>query len=173
MGHVRMLGGTLMAIGMVVVSVTAADARGYGRGPRELASSATDVRAAAKRGKGCADRLANQVYSCTVAAEGGGTFQDCLRFSAPGVVSDEFDLTTDAQSLTLGCTCKAKGSSKKPKFGALPIFVCTGDDVEGDYVFEANVAGSGKKITKGFVSNGSGGSFVFDCKVDPACAVAP
>lgn len=168
--RLRVLGGALIALGLVVVSVTAADAGGYGRGSRAL--SGGGARAAAKAGKSCSDRLANQVFSCTVAVEGGGSFVDCLRFSSPGTISDEFDMTTDSQGLTLGCTCKAKGSSKKPKFGALPIFVCTGDDVEGDYVFEANVAGSGKKITKGFVSNGTGGSFVFDCKVDPACAVA-
>ncbi len=152
MGHVRMVGRALIALGLVVVCVTHVHA--------------------AKKGKSCVEKLANQVYSCTVAAEAGGTFQDCLRFNAPGTVSGDFDMTSDAQGLLVGCTCKAKGSSKKAKFDALPIFVCTGSDPEGEYVFEGNVAGSGKKLSKGVATNGSGGSFVFDCKVDPACAVA-
>jgi hypothetical protein len=148
----RAAGRSLIALGLVVVCVS----NGH----------------AAKKGKSCVEKLANQVFSCSVAAEGGGTFQDCLRFTSPGTVSGDFDMTSDAQGLLAGCTCKAKGSSKKAKFDALPIFVCTGSDPAGEYVFEGNVAGSGKKLSKGVATNGSGGSFVFDCKVDPACAVA-
>jgi hypothetical protein len=148
-GQVRKMGGALIALGLIAVSASLVEA--------------------AK--KSCAQKLGSQVYSCTVAAEGGGTFQDCLRFSSPGTMGD-FDLRSDAQGLLVGCSCKGKGSSKKPKFEALPIFVCSGSDNEGEYLFEGNVSGSGKKLSKGVATNGSGGSFVFDCKVDPACAVA-
>ncbi len=167
------MGRALMAMGVVVMTVTAAQSQVYGGRPRQLASSATDVQAAAKAAKGCGDRLAGQVFRCSVAAESGGTLQDCLRFTQPGAVSDKFDMTSDLAGITIGCTCKAKGSSKKPKFGALPVFECTGDDGDDDLSFEGTIAKSGKKISKGFLSNGVGGSFVFDCTADAGCTVAP
>jgi hypothetical protein len=120
------------------------------------------------RGAGCGERLGNNVYRCTVAQEGGGTFTDCLRFASPGAVSDKFDLVTDQLGATLGCTCKAKGKPKRPKFGVSPSFECTGDE---DVSFEGKVARSGRKIGKGFAANAAGSAFVFTCKLDPGCAL--
>jgi hypothetical protein len=121
----------------------------------------------AKGGKGCAERLGNNVYRCTVAQEGGSTFTDCLHFSSPGAVSDKFDLLTDQLGATLGCTCKAKGKPSKPKFDASSEFECTGDE---EVAFEGTVSRSGKKIGRGFASNAAGTGFVFTCTLDAACA---
>jgi hypothetical protein len=126
------------------------------------------VSGAARKGGGstCAERLANKVYRCDVAVEGGSTFTDCLRFTSPGAVSDNFDLTTDQLGATLGCTCQAKGKPSKPKFDASSAFTCTGDE---DVSFEGTVARSGKKIGKGFAANAAGTGFLFTCKQDDAC----
>jgi hypothetical protein len=122
--------------------------------------------ARAKGGSSCADRLANKVYRCDVAVEGGGTFTDCLRFTSPGSISDNFDLTTDQLGATLGCTCLAKGKPNKPKFDASSEFLCTGDE---DVAFKGAVARSGKKIGKGFAANSAGTGFVFSCKQSDTC----
>jgi hypothetical protein len=121
----------------------------------------------ARGGSSCAERLGNNVYRCTVAPEGGGTFTDCLRFASPGAVSDKFDLTTDQLGTTLGCTCKAKGKPNRPRFDASAEFECTGDE---DVSFEGTVARNGRRIGKGFVANAAGAAFVFTCTLDPACA---
>ena len=121
---------------------------------------------AARGGSSCAERLGNKVYRCSVAVEGGGTFNDCLRFTSPGSVSDKFDLTTDQLGATLGCTCLAKGKPSNPKFGTSSEFACTGDE---DVAFQGTVARTGKKIAKGFASNAAGTGFVFTCTQDDAC----
>jgi len=118
------------------------------------------------RGSSCAERLGSKVYRCTVAAQAGGTFTDCLRFSSPGAISDKFDLVTDQLGATLGCTCKAKGKPNKPKFDTSSEFACTGDE---DVSFEGTVNRNGKKIGKGFVANAAGAAFVFSCTEDAAC----
>lgn len=118
-------------------------------------------------GGSCSARVGSNVYACTVIKSDGTTFKDCLRFTTPGKIAAGFDVTPDQLGIPLGCTCKAAGSKKKPKFGAGPVFVCTADD----YAFEGMVSGNGKAIAKGSASLAAGGSFVFSCKVDAACAL--
>jgi len=118
------------------------------------------------RGSSCADRLGSKVYRCTVAAQSGGTFTDCLRFSSPGSISDKFDLVTDQLGANLGCTCKATGKPNKPKFDASSEFECTGDQ---EVSFEGTVNRKGNKIGKGFAANAAGAAFVFSCSEDAAC----
>jgi hypothetical protein len=154
---------------LVVVAATSEAAQPWRSGP----PPAPGVTAAAKKGgKGCGDRLGNQVYRCQTLAESGATFEDCFRFTTPGELSDKFDVTIDGlDGAVLGCTCKAKGTPKKARFNALPIFVCTGDADATS--FEGTVSRNGKKIAKGFAANPEGGSFVYTCTLDPACGVAP
>jgi hypothetical protein len=116
----------------------------------------------------CGERLANKIFRCSVAAEDGSTFEDCFRFFSPGAVSDKFDLAPDQLGASLGCTCKAKGKPKRPKFGVSPAFECTGAE---DVSFEGTVSGNGKKIGKGFIANAAGGSFVYGCTLVPDCAL--
>jgi hypothetical protein len=164
---VKMARGWMLA-GLVLVT-SHAGAEGWRAGPPRAPGI---VAAAKKAGKLCSDRLANQVYRCQTRAESGATFEDCFRFSSPGLVSDKFDVVIDGlDGATLGCTCKAKGTPKKARFNALPAFVCTGDADATS--FEGTVSRNGKKIVKGFAANPAGGSFVYTCTVDPACAVAP
>lgn len=154
---------------VVALGVTGASAEGWRSGP-----IGHDVAPLAKKagGMSCGDRLANQVYRCQTRTESGATFEDCFRFTSPGQVSDKFDLAVDGlEGAILGCTCKAKGTPKKARFNALPVFVCTGDADATS--FEGTVSRNGKKIGKGFAANPEGGSFVYACTVDPACAVAP
>lgn len=155
--------GRVLTLASIVAVATSALAGPYARSGSAV--HAPTVSAAARAG--CGERLGNNVYRCAVAAEDGTTFEDCFRFSSPGAVSDKFDLAPDQLGATLGCTCKAKGKPRRPKFGVSSAFECTGAE---DVSFEGTVSGNGKKIGKGFIANAAGGSFVFECRLDAACA---
>jgi hypothetical protein len=162
---------TAMVTVAVVAGAAAANPYGTGLRARGLAS---ETGVARKKhgggGGGCDAKVGNHVYRCTVVPEGGAAFTDCLRFTAPGALSDKFDLATDQLGAALGCTCKATGSPKRPKFGGAPAFVCAGDD---DLAFEGTAVRGGKAIGKGFAGNSAGTGFVFTCQQDPACTVGP
>ena len=161
------MGRVLTLASIVAVGATSALAGPYAsRGPTGTIAHAPAVSAAARAG--CGERLGNNVYRCSVVAQDGSSFQDCFRFASPGGVSDKFDLAPDQLGATLGCTCKAKGKPKRPKFDASSAFACTGAE---DTSFEGTVSGNGKKIGKGFVANATGGAFVFTCTLEPGCAL--
>ena len=68
----------------------------------------------------CEMVLDNNAYRCQVKPEGGGAFEDCFRFTSPGVQSIHFDLNVDGLGIPLGCNCKAKGNINDPQFGGPP-----------------------------------------------------
>jgi hypothetical protein len=169
---VRIRPGLVVAVAIALGATTAAAEAWRARPSARPAIAAAAKKTGKKTGKSCGDRLGNQVYRCQARSEGGGTFQDCFRFTLPGILSDKFDMTSDLlDGAPLGCTCKARGTGRKTRFNALPIFTCTGD--ADATLFEGTVSRNRKKIAKGFAANPEGGSFVFTCKVDPACAIAP
>ena len=152
------------ALWAVLVVASVGWAGPYGRS----AISGADVEPAARRASDCATALGSNVYKCTVTPDSGGAFTDCLRFTTPGDISDRFDLGPDQLGLALGCTCKAAGSKKHPRFASSLTFECDGSD----FTFEGTVARNAKTIKKGFASAAIGTSFVFSCTLDAACAVA-
>jgi hypothetical protein len=159
------MGGVRTALVLALVAARAGMAAPYER----VEGYRTQVTAAARRGAGCSTAIGSNVYRCTVTPESGAAFEDCLRFLSPGDVSDRFDLTPDQLGITLGCTCKAAGSSRRPRFQGSAAFECTADD----FAFEGVVRRKGKSIANGFASTAAGASFIFGCRIDPACAVVP
>ena len=155
------------AVVSMLASVGTVSANPYGIRPGAVPRAFPQA-ARKSKGGGCGGRLGSNVYSCTVTPESGSKFTDCLRFASPGEVSDKFDLVSDQLGSTLGCTCKAAGSQRKPKFNGAPTFVCSGGD---EVSFEGSVSHNGKSISAGFVANAAGASFVFSCRLNAACAI--
>lgn len=122
----------------------------------------------------CEDLLGDTVYSCEVKSEMGEPFTDCLRFNSTApTTSGNFDLVVDGLgSKAFGCSCKATGSFKKPKFDTSKEWVCvTTDQVDTDgsgYTWWGKVTAAGK-IIKVNAAGSDGATFVFNCVVDPAC----
>lgn len=124
----------------------------------------------------CEDFLGDTVYSCEVKSEvgDGEPFTDCLRFNSTApTASSNFDLVVDGlSSNALGCSCKATGSFKKPKFDASKEWVCiTADQVDTSspgYTWWGKVTSAGK-ITKVNAAGSDGATFVLNCVIDPAC----
>ncbi|OPX96684.1 MAG: hypothetical protein A4E59_01024 [Syntrophorhabdus sp. PtaB.Bin027] len=130
--------------------------------------------------KSCEDLLGDTVYSCEVKSEigDGEPFTECLRFNSTApTTSSNFDLVVDGlESPALGCSCKATGSFKKPKFDASKEWVCvTADQVDPSspgYTWWGKVTAAGK-IIKVNAAGSDGTTFVFNCVIDPACASSP
>jgi hypothetical protein len=122
----------------------------------------------------CQDRLANNVYSCAIRSEAGARFQDCFRFSAPGAISDDFDLFSDDFNDVVACDCRTRGTFEQPEFGTSLMFQCVSNASESFNVAFQGRAGR-NRITKGQAINSFGDSFVFQCSIDPDCdiGVAP
>jgi hypothetical protein len=112
----------------------------------------------------CPSLLGSEVYRCGVRGEDGSQFDDCFRFATPGVVSGKFEFVSDRLGNAVGCTCKPAGQSFTPTAS----FTCTSSH---GVSFEARILRDGS-IGKGTVANVNGGSFIFSCQRDPACAVS-
>ena len=147
--------------------------------------SAHDDKDDDRKEKNCQDLLDNNVYRCQVKSDFDTAFEDCFRFTSPGVQSQDFDLFTDGLGEVLGCECKAKGSFKNPRFNKSNDFHCVNarEQAEGEaflnIAFEGQVSAEwdrgkkrGKRINNGQAVNEFGDSFVFQCKLDPACSVS-
>ena len=107
--------------------------------------------------------------------DSGETFPECLRFNSTAPTTGNFDLVVDGlSSNALGCSCKATGSFKKPKFDASKEWVCVTADRVGPngYTWWGKVASSGK-IIKVSAAGSDGQSYVFNCVIDPACTSTP
>jgi hypothetical protein len=128
----------------------------------------------------CEDLLGDTVYSCEVKGEGemSEPFTECLRFNSTApTTSNNFDLVVDGLGFkAFGCSCKATGSFKKPKFDASKEWVCvTTDQVDTDgsgYTWWGKVTAAGK-IIKVNAAGSDGATYVFNCVIDPACTKAP
>lgn len=125
--------------------------------------------------KNCEDLLGDTVYSCEAKNDTGETFPECLRFNSTAPTTGNFDLVVDGLgSNALGCSCKATGSFKKPKFDASKEWVCVTADRVGPngYTWWGKVASSGN-IIKVSAAGSDGQSYVFNCVIDPACTSTP
>src|SRR5882724_7211625 len=85
-------------------------------------TAATGLRLA--QAENCQDVLDNNVYRCQVKSDFDTPFEDCFRFTSPGVQSDKFDLFVDGLGIVQGCSCKAGGSFNTPDFDASKEFQC-------------------------------------------------
>jgi hypothetical protein len=119
----------------------------------------------------CQDRLADNVYSCNVRSDADARFQDCLRFSAPGSISEDFDLFSDNFNDVLACDCKTRGTLDQPEFGTSLMFQCVSNVSQAFNVAFQGRAGQ-SRITRGQAINSFGDSFVFECTIDPACELS-
>jgi hypothetical protein len=69
----------------------------------------------------------------------------------------------------LGCSCKTTGNFKSPTFDASKEWLCVSPD--SGLMWAGKVAGKGK-ISKVIAINQGGGSFIFNCVVDPSCTTS-
>ncbi len=122
------------------------------------------------RAENCQTVLGNNVYRCQVKSDFDTPFEDCFRFTSPGVQSDKFDLFVDGLGIVQGCSCKAAGSSNTPSFGTSKEFQCvtTGED---DFGIGFDGKADGTQLKSGQAVNEFGDSFIFQCKLDPTCAI--
>ncbi len=124
------------------------------------------------RAENCQTVLGNSVYRCQVKSDFDTPFEDCFRFISPGVQSDKFDLFVDGLGIVQGCSCRAGGSFNTPDFGGSKEFQCvttaTGTD---DFGIAFNGRADGTQLKKGQAVNEIGDSFLFECKLDPTCAI--
>jgi hypothetical protein len=122
----------------------------------------------------CEDLLGDTVYSCEVKSEVVDPFIECLRFNSTApTISGNFDLVVDGLgSREFGCSCKATGSFKNPKFDTSKEWVCVStDQVDSSgsgYTWWGKVTSSGK-IKKVNAASSDGATYVFNCVIDPAC----
>ncbi len=124
------------------------------------------------RAENCQDVLGNNVYSCDVKSEFGDEFSDCFRFTSPGTQSDKFDLFVDRLGHVQGCSCKAAGSFSTPDFNGSKEFACVTTVEDDDFQISFSGKADGTRLKKGQVVNEFGDSFLFECQLDPHCAVA-
>ena len=121
----------------------------------------------------CQEALNNNVYHCKVKSDIGTAFEDCFRFTSPGVFSEDFDLHIDGFG-GLACECKAEGSLRRPKFEQSDEeFHCVAVPETNVFnlAFEGKVEEDGDEIEDGQAVNSGGNSFVLECKLDPKCEV--
>ncbi len=117
----------------------------------------------------CDDLLDNNVYRCHIKADFlPDPFDDCFRFTSPGVQSEDFDLFVDGLGIVQGCDCSATGSFSKPKFGAAKEFHCVAT-ATGGYGIAFRGTASGTKIKDGRIIDEFGASYVYECERDPEC----
>lgn len=128
-----------------------------------LIAPADSTRAASN----CEEILGDNLYRCQVKQEAGAQFENCSQFVSSGGKSSKFDLVIDG-AFTFGCTCRAKGSIKKPKFNASKEFLCVASNV-GEAIV-GKVSGNGAKIKGGFLADETGPSVIIECVLDPTCA---
>jgi hypothetical protein len=123
--------------------------------------------------KNCQDLLDNNVYRCQVKSDFGTAFEDCFRFTSPGLQSQDFDLFIDLLGEILGCECKAEGSLENPQFNESREFHCVNALFSAflNIAFEGEVAEHGETLKNGQAVNEFGDSFVFRCVQDPECSV--
>jgi len=121
-------------------------------------------------GSTCATFLANNLYSCTVVAEGGGPFHDCFQATTPGV-GGQVDLASTDGGPDFSCDCNPTGSVTTPKFDASrTAFTCDGTFLGFENAaMVGKVAAGGKKIVKGSIQFQGGQSYTVNCVVDPTC----
>ena len=122
----------------------------------------------------CQEALNNNVYHCKVKSDFGTPFEDCFRFTSPGILSEDFDLHIDGFG-DLACECKAEGSFSRPKFEKSDEFHCVAVPEPNSFnlAVEGQVEDDGDEIEDGQAVNSFGNSFVLECKLDPKCEVAP
>ncbi len=125
----------------------------------------------------CQDLLDNNVHRCQVKGDFfDGAFEECFRFTTPGVRSENFDLALDlGPGVILSCDCQAKGGFKNPRFSAAKEFHCVTDPVNGaiGIQFTGRVGGKGATLRDVQGVNNFGSSFVAACERDPACSISP
>jgi hypothetical protein len=131
-------------------------------------TAATGLRLA--QAENCQDVLDNNVYRCQVKSDFDTPFEDCFRFTSPGVQSDKFDLFVDGLGIVQGCSCKAGGSFNTPDFGASKEFQCVTTGID-DFGIAFNGRADGTQLKKGQAVNEFGDSFLFQCKLDPTCSI--
>jgi hypothetical protein len=118
----------------------------------------------------CEDLLGDRTYSCRVKSEG-EAFSECFRFTSPGDLSANFDLSLDQFPGVLACDCKADGSFANPEFGESNSFHCvSGLTSPFGLAFDGDVKKKGRRIQGDGVNEG-GSSFVFRCDRARTCVV--
>jgi hypothetical protein len=129
-------------------------------------------------GGDCQDFIASRTYRCSLKTEAGTStvYQDCFRFTSPGVRGGDFDLDIDGSPIPLTCDCKANGNVRRPWFGRSTAFHCITKIEPGAtsaYALEGQVAKRGAKIQSGQIFQDSGATIVFECVEDDACGIGP
>jgi hypothetical protein len=160
----------------------------HGRAPaRSGVQAATSIAAALAAGivvlatpaapalANCQDLLNSSVYDCHVKRDDGDRFSDCFRFSSPGELSEDFDLSVDGFPNVLGCDCKAGGDFASPGFGESNAFQCVSVILEDDVppfglAFDGTVRQQGHRIRAEGV-NDFGTSFILRCERVASCEV--
>lgn len=138
-----------------------------------LLTVAVSSAAADGRKDTCQEALNNNVYHCKVKSDFGTSFEDCFRFTSPGVFSEDFDLHVDGFG-DLACECKAEGSFRRPKFEkSEDEFHCVSVAATSFFslAFEGSVEDDGDELKDVQAVNDGGNSFVVECKLDPECSV--
>ncbi len=153
-------------------SVLAVPARGCACGALLLLASAAG--SGSVFGQTCMNQLGNEVYFCHVKSDMGTDFDDCFRFTAPGLLSyDGMDLYIDGLGDTLGCKCTTKGTFVDPDFNASAKFECISTSAS---LFAITFSGKsdqgGRFIIGGQAFSEEWNAFTFKCKRSPSCTTA-
>jgi hypothetical protein len=122
--------------------------------------------------KSCTELLSSESYRCLVRSSFQTEFEDCLRFTTPGAVSQNFDLAVQELEETLGCACRTRGSFRRPRFGTATDFHCvTPPEAANAASFAGKVAAKGRRLKKIQAVTSTGDTFVLECILDPTCDV--
>jgi hypothetical protein len=124
----------------------------------------------------CEDLIKSRIYDCRVKDDDGLTFRDCFRFTSPGEVSENFDLSLDLfpPPGVLGCDCQGDGDFFDPEFGNTDSFHCVSTVFSVlsfmGLALHGDVKRNGRRIT-GQAIDEIGDSYVFRCDRVRTCDV--